>query len=248
MDIKEIYAHSSNYNKNVRSIDSIEYIVIHYTGNTNDTAEANCRYFQNPGIKSSAHYFCRGKTICQSVPLEHAAYAVGLGGRKEPYEKVPMWKKITNNNSVSIELCGSQNSREADDETKRTAAKLCAALMQRLGLSIKRVYRHYDVTGKWCPYWAVEKVNKWNEMLALINLYYTGKEDDDMAINERDYEAFKEMMRRYSEEVAASPSGWSVNAMAWAQDNKLIMDGKPNSPVTRAELATVLQRFENRIH
>lgn len=40
------------------------------------------------------------------------------------------------------------------------------------------------------------------------------------------------------------PKPWYVEAMAWAKDNGLINDGRPNDPVTRAELATVLQRFD----
>lgn len=37
---------------------------------------------------------------------------------------------------------------------------------------------------------------------------------------------------------------WYAEAMAWAKDKGLINDGRPNDPVTRAELATVLQRFD----
>lgn len=37
---------------------------------------------------------------------------------------------------------------------------------------------------------------------------------------------------------------WYAEAMQWAKDNGLINDGRPNDPVTRAELATVLQRYD----
>ena len=36
---------------------------------------------------------------------------------------------------------------------------------------------------------------------------------------------------------------WYDEAMAWAEDSGLIRDGRPNDPVTRAELATVLYRI-----
>ena len=36
---------------------------------------------------------------------------------------------------------------------------------------------------------------------------------------------------------------WYADAMAWAADAGLIRDGRPNDPVTRAELATVLYRL-----
>lgn len=40
------------------------------------------------------------------------------------------------------------------------------------------------------------------------------------------------------------PQPWYAEAMAWAAENGLIKDGRPNDPVTRAELATVLQRYD----
>ena len=36
---------------------------------------------------------------------------------------------------------------------------------------------------------------------------------------------------------------WYAEAMAWAKDKHIINDGRPNDPVTRAELATVLWRM-----
>lgn len=40
------------------------------------------------------------------------------------------------------------------------------------------------------------------------------------------------------------PQPWYAEAMAWAKDAGLINDGRPNDSVTRAELATILQRFD----
>ena len=36
---------------------------------------------------------------------------------------------------------------------------------------------------------------------------------------------------------------WYADAMVWAEEQDLIRDGRPNDPVTRAELATVLYRI-----
>ena len=36
---------------------------------------------------------------------------------------------------------------------------------------------------------------------------------------------------------------WYADAMQWAEDRRIINDGRPNDPVTRAELATVLYRM-----
>ena len=40
-----------------------------------------------------------------------------------------------------------------------------------------------------------------------------------------------------------SASPWYAEAMAWAKERHIINDGRPNDPVTRAELATVLYRI-----
>lgn len=45
-------------------------------------------------------------------------------------------------------------------------------------------------------------------------------------------------------DTVIEPQPWYAEAMAWAKDAGLIQDGRPNDPVTRAELATVLQRYD----
>ena len=45
--------------------------------------------------------------------------------------------------------------------------------------------------------------------------------------------------------TVVEPQPWYAGAMAWAEEQGLMMDGRPNDPVTRAELATVLQRYDD---
>lgn len=40
------------------------------------------------------------------------------------------------------------------------------------------------------------------------------------------------------------PQPWYVEAMAWAAENGLINDGRPRDNLTRAEMATILQRYD----
>lgn len=40
-----------------------KYIVIHYTGNTTDTAKANANYFRSVNRGASAHYFVDATTV-----------------------------------------------------------------------------------------------------------------------------------------------------------------------------------------
>lgn len=247
-----IQANKNNFNPNVRALSSVRYIVMHYTSNTNDTAKNNALYFRDAIVKASAHYFVSDNTIYQSVPDDHAAYSVGLGSMKEPYFKWPtMWQKITNGNSISIELCGSKSGPEASEETKITAAQLAADLMDKYGLTLDALYRHYDVTGKQCPKWAVDDPLKWAEMRILVSNYFypnieekqVEEEADEMKDTPENYSMFKTFMKRYEEEKAEQPPTWEAGVMA-SVAIKGIMDGtRPKSNVTRGELAQVVERL-----
>lgn len=239
-------ANRANYNQKTRKITSIDYIVMHYTGNINDTAYNNVAYFRDHETQSSAHFFVDSQYIYQSVPLDHTAYSVGLGSMKEPYFKYPdYWKMCNNSNSVSIEMCGGKTSREASDATKDNACKLAAQLIKDLRIPIAHVIRHYDVTGKKCPAWAVEDPIKWLDIQIAINKWLD-YEDDNMRNDEQNYQVFKQFLERFFQETDMKPSSWEADAMKFMKDEGLMNDGKPKSFITRGEFATVMQRLLNK--
>lgn len=155
-DVKTILAHRSNYGA-FRDIRTIEYIVIHYTGNDGDKSFNNVNYFKsNKNLSASAHLFIDDTNVYMSVPYEYTAYSVGSftvdtskGGGK-------FYKKCTNANSINIELCDT-NKNGTYDVTKRTienAIDITKELMAKFNIPAERVIRHFDVTGKTCPaYW-----------------------------------------------------------------------------------------------
>ena len=59
--------HSSNY-ENLGNR-TIKYIVMHYTGNSKDTAKANANYFTGANRYASAHFFVDNDSIYQSGTL-----------------------------------------------------------------------------------------------------------------------------------------------------------------------------------
>lgn len=240
-----VCAHQTNFYKQTRPLRDIKYVVIHYTGNKGDTARNNALYFREPNIGASAHYFVSGQSVYNSVPINHAAFAVGLGNRKEPYFKYPaLWKKANNNNSVSIEICGYPNSLEADELTKLTAAKLAADLMDKLNLTPGALCRHYDITGKLCPAWAVTDPLKWLDFTILVSNIFYGEDDDKMKDTPENYSVFKIFMDRYMKELAEIPADWEQDSMEYCKQRGLINDGKPKSFITRGEFATVLTRYD----
>lgn len=136
----------------------VKFIVIHYTGNTKDTAKANATYFHNGSRGSSAHLFTDDDICYQSVALNNAAWAVGG-------TKVYKHAECRNINSISIEMCCSGNSI-VSEKTINNTAYLCAELCKYIGITADTVdifvLRHYDVWDKQCPeQWATENNSGW---------------------------------------------------------------------------------------
>lgn len=153
--IREILANRANFGS-TRSLSSIKYIVLHYTANDGDKAENNAKYFQTAHKPaSSAHYFVDDYYIVRSVPDNYVAYAVG-GDRYFDVEKTggaKLYKKVTNANSISIEMCDTKKDGkyQASEKTIKRAVDICMELMEKYNIDIDHVVRHFDVTGKHCP-------------------------------------------------------------------------------------------------
>ena len=155
MERKKILANKKNFG-GVRAYSSIKYIVLHYTANDGDKAENNAKYFQTArDPASSAHYFVDDNEIVQSVPDNYVAWSVG-GNRYFDIEKTggaKLYKKVTNANSISIEMCGTKRDGKgtASEKTMRNAVSFCLDLMKKYKIDIDHVVRHFDVNGKHCP-------------------------------------------------------------------------------------------------
>ena len=163
--IKEQLANSGNYGGS-RNASQIRYLVYHYTGNDGDKAANNAKYFQNNIVKASAHYFVDDTTVWRSVPDLKVAWSVG-GSKYANADNTgggTMYGVISNTNSLSIEMCDTIRNGvyQASEATLANAAALGRTLMEKYGIPIENVYRHFDVTGKHCPSYLVS-AQKWAE-------------------------------------------------------------------------------------
>lgn len=150
MNIHFKESHPSNFRVGRR--EDIKFIVIHYTANAGDTAWGNANYFHNNIIGTSAHYFVDEFDIYCSVIPQNTAWAVG--GEPYPVTRPSHYKLCTNDNSISVEICSEKD--EAGnyyftEETLEHAVQFVRWLMNKYGIDIHHVIRHYDVTGKPCP-------------------------------------------------------------------------------------------------
>jgi N-acetylmuramoyl-L-alanine amidase CwlA len=121
---------------------SIKYLVIHDTGNSNKGAGAlaHRNYVENNTRGASAHYFVDDKVIVQYVGDSKSAGSVGDGKGKYG---------ITNTNSLSIEMCINSDADYA--KTYKNTVELTKNLMKKFNIPIDRVVRHYDASRKSCP-------------------------------------------------------------------------------------------------
>lgn len=142
-------ANKQNYG-GVRVLNTIKYLVYHYTSNDGDSDENNGKYFHNNIVKASAHYFVDDDSVTQSVPDNYVAYSVGGKCQSSHH---PLYKVCTNSNSISIEMCDCYKNGvvEITDKTLENAIELGKVLMKKYNIPIKNVIRHYNVNGKACP-------------------------------------------------------------------------------------------------
>lgn len=219
---KEQLAKFGNYGGS-RTADKIRYLVIHYTGNDGDKAANNAKYYANNVVKASAHYFVDDTTVYRSVPDLTVAWSVG-GSKWNDCAQTgggTMYGKITNTNSISVELCDTvkDGAYGATEATLSNAVELCRELMEKYGIPLENVYRHFDVTGKRCPAYMMD-ASVWA--------------------------AFKKRLE--VKLMDNTPDSYAVDAVAWATENG-IMTGNAdgdlmlNQPLTRQQFVTMLWRF-----
>ena len=148
--------------KNRRKISDIKAIVIHDTGNPSRGAGAlNHKKYLDGAIRlGSAHYYVDDKEIIQTIGDSYTAWSVGdTWGHKNNPNRI---KDLNNYNTISIEMC--INNDGDYNQMYYNTVELVKNLMSQL--NIKRVVRHYDVSGKSCPDHL--KANNWKRWEQLL--------------------------------------------------------------------------------
>ena len=157
----EVYVNNNyNYhNTDVRE-EKIEYIVIHYTGNTASAPVFMSSYNNFNTTNKSVDFFVDHNGDIYKYNLEtENRYAFAVGGHLEETQGGSLYEKVTNENSISIEMCVKNDGlKEANaegwyilPETVDATIQLVKYLMDKYDIPVTNVIRHYDVNGKLCP-------------------------------------------------------------------------------------------------
>ncbi|MCI8658954.1 MAG: N-acetylmuramoyl-L-alanine amidase [Lachnospiraceae bacterium] len=138
------------------TLKQVNNLVIHYVANTESSAEANRRYFDNladqdpqqPGTVGGSHFIVglEGEII-QCIPISEITYA----------------SNSRNFDTLAIEVCHPDDSGKFSQPTYDSLVRLTAWLCKELDLTSKDLIRHYDVNGKNCPKYYVENEDAWKQ-------------------------------------------------------------------------------------
>lgn len=210
----------------------VEYIVVHYTANSGDTAKNNADYFARAFTGTSAHYFVDEREVWQSVRDEDTAYHCGSTHPKHP--------ACRNYNSIGVEMCDSVGAVPA--ATRERTAAFVRGLMDKYGVPVENVLRHYDVTGKRCPAPWVDSPGEWEKFKSLLEV-------DDLTEEQVRQIAREEWAAQETKRNNAEASGWAGPYIQKAIQAGILTgvdDGKggltiasPQGNSTRQEMATM---------
>ena len=149
-------------------------ICIHYTGNPGSSAAGNRNYFQTSGIGVSSHYIIGlDGEIIRCVPDDERAEHAGrsYGSR---------WDSVAKNNNnkyIGIECCHPNPDGKFNAKTYQSLIELCTHLCKTYAFNCKTdIVRHYDISGKSCPYYYVGNSAAWEALKNDICANIYGKE------------------------------------------------------------------------
>lgn len=138
------------------TLKQVNNIVIHYVANSDSSAAANRRYFDNladqdpqqPGTVGGCHFIVglEGE-ILQIIPISEVTYAAAP----------------RNFDTISIEVCHPDDTGKFSQPTYDSLVRLTSWLCEELDLSSKDLIRHHDVSGKNCPKYYVENEDAWKQ-------------------------------------------------------------------------------------
>lgn len=172
---------------------NIKYLVIHYTAGGTSKGDADIKtrnVFVNR--EASADFVVDDDSMLQVNPDPRRYYCWAVGDKGDGRKKT-----IGNKDCISIEVCSNLKKGTSasvpnhegwyfTEETLRNAVKLSKILMNEYNITLDRVIRHYDVTGKSCP-----GIIGWNT--AVIYDPKTGKATKNKN-NETEWLKFKAML------------------------------------------------------
>ena len=232
-----LISNAGNYGS-ARTAAAIRYLVYHYTANKTDTAVNNANYFKNNIVQASAHYFVDDTTVYQSVPDLTTAWSVG-GNKWSDCNATgggTMYGKITNENSISIEMCSTNG--QISEATVSNAIALGKEIMAKYNIPVSNVYRHFDVNGKHCPGWSGwygKDSSKWTTFKSRLTQNTTATASSTV---------FYRVRKTWNDAASQLGAFTSLeNAKAACKNGYFVFDGNGNIVYPKATATAVANKY-----
>lgn len=140
-------------------------ICVHYTGQAGTGADRLALFYANVAA---------GMFPDKPQNWTSTQYIVGLNGeviRIVPDNEIAYAAANKNYGTIHIEVCYKQSGGEFEQASKAALRELVQYLMTKYKIPADKVLRHYDLTGKYCPYYYVD-TTRW----AALHEYITAPE------------------------------------------------------------------------
>ena len=170
-------------------------ICVHYTGQAGTGADRLALFYANVAA---------GMFPDKPQNWTSTQYIVGLNGeviRIVPDNEIAYAAANKNYGTIHIEVCYKQSSGEFEQASKAALRELVQYLMKKYSIPADKVVRHYDLTGKYCPYYYVDET-RW----AALHEYITAPEQKPSTLYRVQVGAFssRENAENYMKQVKAA--------------------------------------------
>ena len=174
-------------------------ICVHYTGQAGTGADRLALFYANVAA---------GMFPDKPQNWTSTQYIVGLNGevvRIIPDNEIAYAAANKNYGTIHIEVCYKQSSGEFEQASKTALRELVQELMAKYKIPADKVLRHYDLTGKYCPYYYVDET-RW----AALHEYITAPEQKPSKLYRVQVGAFSS--KTYAEAYMAKVKAAGFNA------------------------------------
>ena len=178
MQIKQKFITSNNKGK--ANGNRPRFIVIHDTGNSKPSANAenHYRWLQNtPDTNASAHVFVDDHEAIQVIQYTTPAWHTG-----KLYVSKPQVPECSNFNSIGIEFCINQDGNLT--RTLSNTVAVVAQLMEQFNIPLKNVITHQMSAGKKCPSTFISNPKLYNQFQYDLKEYIENKNQNNQAVNQ----------------------------------------------------------------
>jgi N-acetylmuramoyl-L-alanine amidase CwlA len=150
---------------------------MHYTDHPGQTPIGAWRYFNDPTKSRYAGiHYCVGMDgeVYEFTDPERVVWHAGAEEYTDWWtQHCPRWAKnqpcrTPNWICIGIEVCHPDPTGKWTEKGEKSAALLAKHLLKRYNLGVSNVIRHYDVTGKLCPKWYVERPEEWHRFKGML--------------------------------------------------------------------------------